>query len=144
MLSLTAIRDDDTAAGGLGVNDAPDDGSTSSPPAGCGLAGGVITANTLRVQPDAAYSVNITATMIFIVMIGGIGTIEGPILGAVLYFVLQRQLSSFGAWYLVVLGVVAILVTLLAPKGIWDLASHSGLRLFPVGYRVGERRRGNT
>jgi branched-chain amino acid transport system permease protein len=144
-LSLTAIRDDDTAAGGLGVNvQRARRWVYVVASAGCGLAGGVITANTLRVQPDAAYSVNITATMIFIVVIGGIGTIEGPILGAVLFFVLQRQLSSLGAWYLVVLGVVAILVTLLAPKGIWGLASRSGLQLFPVGYRVDERRKGST
>src|SRR5262249_49275526 len=75
---------------------------------GCGVAGALIYLNLLRILPTAAFSVNWTASMIFIVVIGGIGTIEGPIVGAVVFFALRELLSDYGAWYLIVLGAVAI------------------------------------
>jgi branched-chain amino acid transport system permease protein len=104
--------------------------------AGAGLAGALIAINTLRVSPDSIYSVNYSAFMIFIVVIGGIGSIEGPILGAVVFFVLQQRLADQGTWYLVAVGVLAILVVLLAPRGLWGAATRGRLELFPVGYRV--------
>jgi branched-chain amino acid transport system permease protein len=100
---------------------------------GCGLAGGLIALNTLRVQPDAVFSVNYTAFMIFIVIIGGMGTIEGPILGAFIFFALRDLLSPLGSWYLVVLGIVAIAVTLAAPRGLWPLITRDRIHVFPVG-----------
>ncbi len=135
-LALTAIRDDPTAAGSAGVR------VTRAKrlvyvvaAAGCGLAGALVVANTLRVQPGSIFSVDYAATMIFIVVIGGIGTIEGPLLGALLYFLLQNALSDLGNWYLVVVGAVAIAVTLLAPRGLWGL-TRGRVDLFPVGHRV--------
>ena len=45
--------------------------------------------------------------------------------------------SQLGLWYLVVLGVLAVLVTLFLPKGIWgELSSRFGFSLFPVGHRI--------
>ena len=73
-----------------------------------GVIGGVIYLNLLRVTPDAAFSVQWTAFMIFIVVIGGIGTIEGPIIGALIFFLLREQLANFGEWSLILLGVVAV------------------------------------
>lgn len=138
-LGLTAIRDDATAAGSLGVEVARSKRIVYVVSAvGCGLAGGMLTASTLRVTPDSIFSVNYTAAMLFIVIIGGIGTIEGPVVGAVVYYVLQEQLADLGAWYLVVLGVVAIAVTLFLPKGLWGLLSRGRYRIFPVGYRLAD------
>ena len=57
--------------------------------------------------------------MLFIVIIGGIGTLEGPIIGALILFFLQNWLADFGTWYLMLLGVIAIAFMLVAPKGIW-------------------------
>jgi len=74
--------------------------------------------------------------MIFIVVIGGIGTIEGPVIGAVIFFVLQQQLAERGTWYLVALGVVAIVVVLVAPRGVWYLVSRGRMSLFPVAFNV--------
>lgn len=137
-LGFTAIRDDAVAAGSLGVR------VTRSKRIvyvvsgmGCALAGAMIAANTLRVQPESIFSVQWSAYMIFIVVIGGIGTIEGPIVGAIVFFALQQWLSDFGVWYLVILGLLAIIITLLLPRGIWGLISGNGrIRLFPVGYRI--------
>jgi branched-chain amino acid transport system permease protein len=89
--------------------------------------------NLLRLQPDAAFSVNWTAYMIFAVIIGGVGSIEGPIIGAVLFIVLQQTLSRYGAWYLVALGMVAILVTVWARRGLWGAVSDRlGFSFFPT------------
>jgi branched-chain amino acid transport system permease protein len=139
-LGLTAIRDDATAAGSLGVDVTRSKRIVYVVSAmGCGLAGGMITASTLRVQPDSIFSVNYTAAMLFIVIIGGIGTIEGPVVGAVVYYLLQEQLADLGAWYLVILGLVAIAVTLFLPRGLWGLVSGGRYRVFPVGYRLDPR-----
>jgi len=137
-LGFTAVRDDTTAAASLGVDVTRSKRVVFVVAAmGSGLAGAIIAANTLRVQPDSIYSVNYAVFMIFMVIIGGIGTIEGPILGAVLFFALQQWLSDLGAWYLVILGVVAIAVTLFLPAGLWGLLSGRGrFRVFPVGYTL--------
>ncbi|RLV51278.1 branched-chain amino acid ABC transporter permease [Nocardioides mangrovicus] len=137
-LGLAAVRDDPVAAASTGV------GVTTAKrvvfvlaAAGAGLAGGVLALGSLRVQPDSVYSVQWTAFMVFMVVIGGVGTIEGPIVGAVVFFVLQQTLAHYGATYLIVLGVVAIAMVLLAPRGLWGLLAGSrGTTLFPVGYRA--------
>ena len=78
-----------------------------------------------------------TAYVIFIVVIGGIGTIEGPILGAIIFVVLQSTLSSFGPWYLIILGALGIAVMLVAPKGLWGtFSAATGIHLFPTRRRL--------
>jgi branched-chain amino acid transport system permease protein len=137
-LALTAIRDGEQSAQSLGVHVFRTKFLVYLAAAfGCSVAGAVIYLNLLRVQPDAAFSVNWTAFMIFIVVIGGVGTIEGPIIGTIMFFVLQETLSGYGAWYLVLLGAVAVLVTLLARRGLWGLvADRTGWSLFPVQRRL--------
>ena len=137
-LGFTAIRDDAVAAGSLGVRVTRSKRFVFVVAAmGCGLAGAMITANTLRVQPDSIFSVNYSVFMIFMVVIGGLGSIEGPILGAIVFFALQQYLADWGAWYLLILGVIAIVITLFLPRGLWGLISGNGrIRLFPVGYRL--------
>ncbi|MBC9735176.1 branched-chain amino acid ABC transporter permease [Nocardioides marmotae] len=136
-LGLTAIRDDAKAASGLGVDVRRWQRTVYvASSAGAGLAGALIAVNTLRVSPDSIYSVSWSAFMIFIVVIGGLGTIEGPILGAVVFFVLQQQLADQGTWYLVAVGALAIAVVLLAPRGLWGALTRDRLHLFPVGRRV--------
>ena len=77
-----------------------------------------------RISPDAAFSVlDWTAYVIFIVVIGGIGTIEGPIIGVIVFFLLQNMLADYGSWYLLILGVIGIAIMLFAPKGLWGLFS---------------------
>src|SRR5262249_44550851 len=81
---------------------------------------------TLYIDPATVFSVNYSADMLFMVVIGGIGTMEGPIIGAVIFFAVQERFSSFGAWYLVAIGAVAIVVVLGAPGGLWGLAGRRG------------------
>jgi ABC-type branched-subunit amino acid transport system permease subunit len=143
-LVLTAIRDDEVAARSSGARV----GLARMlvfvvAGAGCGAAGALLAISQLQVQPGAVFSVQFTAEMAFVTIIGGLGTIEGPIVGTAVYMILQQTLASYNAWYLIILGLVAILVTLFARRGLWGLVdTHLNVRLFPVGYylRLGEER----
>jgi branched-chain amino acid transport system permease protein len=71
------------------------------------------------------------------VLIGGMGTIEGPVLGALVLFGLQEALSLYGVWYLVIVGGLAVAAALIAPRGLWGFAADRfGWSLLSVGYRV--------
>lgn len=134
-LGLAAIRDNEIAAGALGVDARRLKWAVYLATAFItGLTGALIYVQTARISPDAAFSViDWTAYVVFIVVIGGIGTIEGPIVGVILFFVLQNSLSHYGSWYLLVLGLIGILVMLFAPRGLWGLfADRTGIQLFPV------------
>ena len=97
----------------------------------------MILANTLFIQPQSIFGVQWTAYMIFMVLVGGLGTFEGPIIGAIILFLLQTYVSNSGVWYFVTLGSIAIGVALLLPRGIWGtVQSRFGLQLLPVGYRL--------
>jgi branched-chain amino acid transport system permease protein len=75
--------------------------------------------------------------MIFIVVIGGIGTIEGPIIGAIIFFIIREYLSNFGEWSFIFLGVTAVVIMLFMPQGVWGLLRHRfDLELFPVRRRL--------
>jgi branched-chain amino acid transport system permease protein len=105
---------------------------------GTGLVGALIYLQKARISPDAAFSViDWTAYVIFIVVIGGIGTIEGPIIGAVVFYFLQSYLAQFGTWYLILLGALGIATMLVAPRGLWGLiAARFDLELFPIRRRL--------
>lgn len=137
-LALLAIRDSEIAAESQGVNvRATKLGVYVVAAFGAGLAGALYFLGNLRISPDAAFTVNWTAFSIFIVIIGGLGTIEGPILGAVLFWLLNKYVSDYGTWYLVGLGLLAIVVTIAFPRGLWGWLSHKyDLHFFPVQRRL--------
>jgi branched-chain amino acid transport system permease protein len=136
-LALTAVRDDEVAARSVGVRVSRAKRIVYlAAAAGGGAAGAVLIISQLNVEANNVYGVQWSAYMIFVVLIGGIGTLEGPILGTIVFFALQQSLASYGGWYLIIVGAVAILMALWARKGIWGAADHFGLRLFPVGYHA--------
>lgn len=144
-LALTAIRDSEVASSSLGIRIGRVKLIVYVVAAGVtSMIGALIFITKLRISPDAAFAVNDwTAFVIFIVVIGGIGTIEGPIIGTLLYFILREWLADLGAIYLMILGAMAIAIMLAAPKGIWGLiVSRFDFSIFPVGYRLtgGDRR----
>ena len=140
--SLQAIRDDEDAARSLGVRVAARKRMLFVLAAfGCGAAGVLVVANTLFIEPDSVFSVQWSAYMIFMVLVGGLGTFEGPILGAILLFAIQTTFTQGGPWYLVGLGATAALFALFLPRGLWGTVEERlGLRLMPVGYRVVEKK----
>jgi len=137
-LALTAIRDDETGARGLGVNVFRSKLWVYIIAAfGTGMTGAVIYLNLLRAQPEAAFSLQWSALMIFAVVIGGLGTIEGPIVGAVIFFALQQFLAGYGTWYLILIGVLAAGVVVFAQRGLWgSIVRRWPIDLFPVRRRL--------
>ena len=138
-LALTAIRDNDLAAQSSGVNVFRSKLYVYLVAAfGCGVVGGVVALNLLWIQPASAFSINWTAYAIFIVVIGGFGIDRGAAhLGAVIYFALLQTLSQYGATYMLLLGVIAVIMATKAPRGIWGfIAKRWDLHLFPVRRRL--------
>ena len=138
-LALAAVRDNDTAARSVGVDAARIKWLVFlSAATMTGLVGALIYMQTARISPDAAFSVtNWTAYVIFIAVIGGIGRLEGPILGILVFWGLQTAFANYGSWYLLALGLLAIATMLFAPRGLWGLIhDRTGLALFPVQRRL--------
>lgn len=137
-VSIQAIRDDEDAAGSVGVKVM----STKRilfviAAVASAVAGGVWVASTITFQPPSFFSVDWSAFMIFMVLVGGIGTFEGAIIGAVIFFLLENYLGATGVWYLITIGAVSLGFALLLPRGIWGTVQRRfGLSLLPVGYRV--------
>jgi branched-chain amino acid transport system permease protein len=138
-LALKAIRDSELAASCSGVDVTRTKIIVYIVTAlATAMIGALIFLQKLRISPDAAFSVNDwTAFVIFITVIGGIGRIEGPIVGTLVFFALRQTLADLGTVYLLMLGVIAILIMLLAPKGIWGfVVERFGWQLFPLERRV--------
>jgi branched-chain amino acid transport system permease protein len=134
-LALTAIRDNEMAAQSNGIDVTRVKFIVYVLTAfGTGMFGGLIFLMKLRISPDTAFSVNDwTAFVIFITVIGGIGRIEGPIIGTVIFFVMRQTLADLGSLYLLMMGAVAIIVMLFAPKGLWGLiAERFGWQVLPL------------
>ena len=129
-LGLTAMRDNEEGAKSAGVDvprmrvicflwTAPF----------LGLAGALVTLQKVRVAPSASFSItDWTIFIIFAVVIGGIGSLEGPIIGTALFLLLREYLADFGTWYLILLGAVSIGVILIEPRGLWGFWR----RFFPI------------
>jgi branched-chain amino acid transport system permease protein len=138
-LALTAIRDNELAARSNGVDVTRTKLVVYILTAfGTAMVGALIFLQKLRISPDTAFSVNDwTAFVIFITVIGGIGRVEGPIIGTIVFFLLRQTLADLGSLYLLMLGAVAIAVMLFAPKGIWGLiADRFGWQLLPLERRL--------
>jgi branched-chain amino acid transport system permease protein len=140
-LALAAIRDSEGAAESVGVDSFRTKLQVYVVTAvGTGMVGALIYLQKARISPDAAFSVlDWTAYVLFIVVIGGIGTIEGPIVGVLIFYLLQTSLAHYGTWYLILLGLLAIVVMLFAPKGIWGYVSERyATAVFPLRRRLSE------
>jgi branched-chain amino acid transport system permease protein len=136
--SIQAIRDNEEAAASVGVRV-----STAKriifviAAIGCALAGALWLATFTTFQPRSFFGIQWSAYMIFMVLVGGIGRFEGPILGAIIFFLIEIWLGSAGVWYLIVLGFTALLFSLFLPKGIWGyIEDRFQILLLPVGYRL--------
>lgn len=137
-LALTAIRDSEVASASQGIDVARTKFRVYVLSAfGFGIAGALYFLNQLRISPDAAFGVQWSPVIIFMVIIGGLGTIEGPLLGAILYFALSKIFADYGTWYLIALGLIAVVMTIKFPQGIWGFIERRwDIRCFPVQRRL--------
>jgi branched-chain amino acid transport system permease protein len=138
-LALAASRDNGAAARSVGVRTARIRHLLWIAVAfATGMVGALVYLQKARISPDAAFSVtDWTAYVIFIVVIGGVRTIEGPMVGVLLLWGLVSYLAQYGSLYLVVLGTLAILIMLFMPRGVWgEVARRWQLQLFPTLRRL--------
>jgi branched-chain amino acid transport system permease protein len=118
-LGLMAMRDDDAVSETMGV-------AVFRSKLYCFLIGAFVTGITagilyifqVFIQPYKAFAIDWTVKLVFIVIIGGIGTLEGPIVGALIFVLLSQSLAEYFSVSMLILGAIAILVILIAPKGI--------------------------
>jgi len=137
-LVLASIRDNEVAARSAGVNvTAARRSIFIIAAAGCGAAGAVLAISQPFIQPSNEFNLQWAAEMLFVSMIGGLGTIEGPIIGSILFFVLQQTLQQQGVWYLIIVGALAVAVALWQPRGLWGaFRDRFHTELLPVGHWV--------
>lgn len=126
-LGLMTVRDNELAATSVGVDVWRNRFLAFVVSAfGSGMAGAAHYMGTMFLSPDSAFDINWVVAVMFIVIIGGIGTIEGPLIGTVIFFGLREFFGSYfsmsGGWYLIAMGCIAIAVMLVAPRGLWGLA----------------------
>lgn len=130
-----AIRDDEEAAASIGIDVMRIKQIIFVLAAfGCALAGTIWLASAITFLPRTNFGVQWTVFMLFMVLVGGLKTFEGPIIGAVIFFLLQTAFGSLGVWYLTGLGVIAVCFALYLPAGLWGLwRQRTGIDLLSVG-----------
>lgn len=136
-LGLQAVRDNPVAARSVGVDPTRLKALVFVLTAfGTGLCGGLIFIQIGRISPDAAFSLlDWTAFVIFVVVIGGIGTLPGPVIGVLVFYALEQLLADYGTVYLIVLGLIGIAVMLFARRGLWGtVIQRSGFDPLPLGH----------
>ncbi len=136
--AIQAIRDNEEAAASIGVRVMATKRIIFVFAAfGAALAGALWLSTAITFQPKTYFGVQWTAYMIFMVLVGGLGTFEGAILGALIFFLIEAWFGGSGVWYLVGLGATALVFSLFVPRGIWGwLERRFGLGLLPLGYRI--------
>lgn len=128
-LRLMSVRDDEDAAAQLGV-----DGFRVKLAAFTlsaffvGVAGALIAIQKLSLEPYSAFSLTFATNMIIMTVIGGLGTIAGPVLGSFLIFELQQQLQSYQDWSTLITGLLLVAIIRVAPGGIWGLLRQAAER----------------
>lgn len=136
--AIQAIRDNEDAAASVGVRVFGTKRLIFVLAAiGCAAAGSLTLATLITFQPKTYFSIQWTAYMVFMTLVGGLGTFEGPVLGAVIFFLIETIFGTSGVWYLVGLGAAALVFSLFVPRGLWGtLTERFGVRVMPVGYRL--------
>lgn len=131
---LVAIREDEDAAATTGV-DTTRYKVIAFALSGlfAGIAGGIHAYKITFIEPDPVFSVTLTVEMIVMAVFGGVGTIIGPTIGALLLQIISEILSN----YILVLhatffGLVIIFAIIFTPRGLVDILS--GRRPFGLAY----------
>ncbi|MGD9943077.1 MAG: hypothetical protein AB7S98_07585, partial [Burkholderiaceae bacterium] len=136
-LALTAVRDDEEAARSSGVDVGKVKAAVFLTSATLtGLASGLYFMDVVIITPPSAFSISWAAIIVFIVVAGGMGTIAGPLIGAVIYIFIDRILGAAAGQGQLMLGVLSIVLMLLLPRGLMGIVRD--LRL------PRHRRRGNS
>jgi len=122
-LGLRAVRDDQEAASDSGVNPyALKLAAHAVAAALTGAAGGVYARYALFISPDGVFAFQRSVAILLMPIIGGVGTLWGPVLGGGVYGVIEEELTArFPEFHLLLYGVLVILIILFEPGGLVGL-----------------------
>ena len=123
-LALTAVRDDEEAAMTVGVDvrRAKTLVFLISAPM-VGLAGGLFYIDTVTITPPDAFHIRWSAFIVFVVVAGGMGSLAGPIVGAVIYVIVDRLVAGYLGTGELALGIFAVIIILLLPRGLMGVVA---------------------
>jgi len=123
-MALTALRLDQAAAASLGVNVALYKNLAHTLGAVLVAAGGGIYAVYFQyIHPDQVFGFEISIGMVLMPVIGGLGTLWGPVLGGTLYYAIQDTLLTvFPFAHLLVYGLLLMVIMLIEPRGLLGFA----------------------
>ena len=121
-LALTAVRDDEEAAQTVGV-DIRRMKTVVFLVAGAfsGLAAGLYYMDSVIITPPAAFTISWSAYFVFVVVAGGMGTLPGPIIGAVIFVIIDRLLAGYAGKGLLVLGLASMILMFVMPRGVMGI-----------------------
>lgn len=121
-LSLRAVRDDEEVALQMGVRSFRVKlGAFVLAAVLMGLAGGLQALKLGVIEPYGAFGMSWTIDTVAVVIIGGLGTRMGPLLGTLIYVVLGEMLRNLPELHGAVTGVFLLLAIRFAPRGVWSL-----------------------
>jgi branched-chain amino acid transport system permease protein len=92
-----------------------------------GIGGALYPGRSAFATPDLMLW-TVSGEFIIMVMIGGIGTLAGPVIGGAFFILLQEKVSSYVDWYFIVIGLVLIAIVLFMPRGLLGLRGLLGVR----------------
>lgn len=124
-LALTAVRDDEEAARSVGI-DIRRVKTLVFLLAGTltGLAAGLYYMDLVIITPPSAFDISWSAKFVFIVVAGGMGTLAGPIIGAVIFVVIDRLLSGYAGEGLLILGLASMIIMFVMPRGVMGIVDY--------------------
>jgi branched-chain amino acid transport system permease protein len=135
-LRLVALRDDETGAASLGVRRV----RTLVPVWALsgfltGLMGALVALQKGTITVDAAFAIQFSLDAVIICVIGGLGTLWGPIIGAIIVYNLRQYSNDFSSLALVIEAVIVILVVRFVPGGVVGIFSRL---IFALRVRIGK------
>ena len=92
-----------------------------------GLGGALYPGRSAFATPDLMLW-TVSGELIIMVMIGGLGTLAGPLIGGAFFILLQEKVSSYVDWYFMVIGLVLIVIVLFMPRGLLGIRSMLGFK----------------
>jgi len=117
---LRAIRDNEASAENMGVNIFRAKLSVFAISAFvAGITGGIHAVKMSTIEPSSIFEATWSLSTINMVIIGGIGTISGPIFGAAFFTCLAELLADYYTYQLLLTGIILVLIMRFVPTGIW-------------------------
>jgi branched-chain amino acid transport system permease protein len=130
-LGLIAIREDEGAAADVGVNPYASKLLIHALSAAMvGVAGGIFARYSAFIHPDGVFAFQTSVVILLMPIIGGIGTLWGPVLGGAMYGAVHEEMvARFPQLHLLLYGVLLILIILFEPRGIVGLVGRITRRM---------------